>query len=48
MLSLKINTGLRVVVFNVTFNNITVAISILRGGTGVPGENHLPVPVVSH
>ena len=38
-------TGVRVIVFNATFNNIS-AISrrsfLLMGETGVPGENHRP------
>jgi hypothetical protein len=43
---LKQNKGVRVMVFNATFNNISV-ISwqsvLLVEETGVPGENHRPV-----
>jgi len=34
-----------VMVFNATFDNITVnivVVSFIDGGTGVPGENHRP------
>jgi hypothetical protein len=43
----KIKNGVRVMVFNATFNNISV-ISwrsvLLVEETGVPGENHRPIP----
>ena len=33
----------RVMVFNVTFNNISVAVSLLVEEIRAPGENHRPV-----
>ena len=39
-------SGVRVMLFNVTFNNISVILwmsVLLMDGTGIPGENHRPV-----
>jgi hypothetical protein len=43
--------GVRVMVFNTTFNNISVIswwLVLLEEETGVPGENHRPAAVASH
>jgi hypothetical protein len=32
--------GVGVMVFNATFNNISVAVSFIGGGNQVPGENN--------